>query len=1352
MVGLFSVDPKTVASLSPYEAAAFAARLIRADAAASGLPRGILNIPTNITAPDGGVDGTATGSPRESDNGLVKEGGTAYQFRTGRFAPGTSIPGMLFTGAGEIKPRIKSCLDEGGTLVVLLFGWDGAASTDSQAMPNRFKRALAAKSAAYADARVDVLGTNMIAAAIERFPTLALDLRDAGYRRALSHRAWAALSDMSPAFRRGRPEDRVIGQIRACLLRSGGWTGPAPIHVAVSGEPGSGKTRIVLEATREEDLAPRVVYAENPDAATAVINELNLQGGGPGTILVIDECGHMQQAHAWNRLKGNEAGIDLVTIYNEAGIETDDTRQIAVEDMVDEQIAEIISGYPKSSASADKIDKWVEYCRPSPRAAHIVGKNLANNPDDVLRPPDDVCVWERWVAGREESGGEEYRDRLTVLRWLALFTKFGFDPPHDGDTERIARMVQEHHPDMQPAKFREIVRSLRATKVLQGHSILYITPSILHDYMWLQWWEYYRPGDAPRGSPGGGDGGGDDDRPGGDRAGREYLAPLYSRYCDKISNMKGKKGVAKAVEGVFGADGPFGGRAGQAGMLGSRLFGAAAMASPAAALARMERSLAAADPAGGDAGGQACRGAAVQVLRCMLRNRATFADAARLLLALAEAGGGGRNGGGGEGDDRAADEAARAFVGAFDPAPQAGYADTPLAERLGVLADAVRGGGGAAVGGGKGGRAPRAPLLACGAALRMERFSLAVPNRRGFGRAAEHWRPGNRAEVCAYLRGVLDLLAWAADNCGDDGARREAARAVLGSLGQAALVPEIAERALGLAERMRSAGLMRGEELEAAAEGLAAREARRMDANALERVNTIAGGASRGSLRERLARRVGLEGRRLSARIGAGENDTEEIGRLAGELAQSPAALDVELHWLAGGSGGGGVAPAADGRGAAILGSELAARDAGGRMLCSIEEATRRAAAAGGGGGGGGGGGEGYLLCGYLAGMRRIGPDRAEEALDRMAGDGALRRLLPRASCMGGSVSDRSVRRLLRCARDGSLGREEALAGLGYGRLLDAAAEGTFWDVVRALLDGAGERGGPRRGGGLAGPAALNMVYTRYVHGGGGGAEPRRRGPPPRAALDVLVHEAVVGGEAGEGARQVPVEKWARVALVLAKAEGQAGAGESAAVRLAAAAIGRIGRPGIFESDAAIADVLPALNEFLRIRPREVWEIAASCAGPPHDKRASRVRTWLAGGTGWLGMPRAASASVGAIRHVPVPDLVEWAAEDAGPRPGRIADLLPARLDVARAFLSRFGRCEGVAEGLARAFDRAEAESCEGEGGAGGMLARMEGALRGEPDPAVAAWLAGRIEALKASERGAAGRGKTQAAPRILNR
>ena len=1341
MQGPFSVDPGTIASLSPYDAAAFAARLIRADAAASGLPPGILDIPMNIAAPGGGVDGTAAGSPRESGNGLVKKGLTAYQFRTGRFAPGRSIPDMLFTGGGEIKPRIKSCLDAGGTLVVLLFGWDGTAVTDGQSMPSRFRRALAAKSEAYADAKVDVLGLNKIAATAGQFPALALGLRDRGWNGAMSHRVWSSLADMQPTFQCGPSEESVTRQIQACLL---GGRSTAPIHVVVSGEPGSGKTRIVLEATRTEGLASRVVYTENPASATAAIDSLGLEKGCPGTVLVVDECGPMDEARIWNRLKGGGAGIDLVTIYNEAGIETDDTRQIAVEDMGDDQIASIISGYAKEGGGGGRIDKWVEYCSPSPRAAHIVGKNLADNPRDMLKPPSNVRVWERWVAGHDEAGGEEYRDRLTVLRWLALFTRFGFDPPHDGDAEQIARMVQGRHPGMELGRFKEIVRSLRSTKVLQGHSILYITPRILHDYMWLKWWEYYGPGDAPQ-EPTGGGGGGGRGEGGVGKAGHERLAPLYSRYCNMLASMQGKKGAVKVAERLFGRDGPFGERAGPPSAIGSRLFGAASRAGPAAALAYMERGLAAAEQGGDATDWQEHCIEAVQVLRPMLRKRETFAGAAGLLLSLS-----GAVRGGGKWAGWAADEARRAFVGAFDPAPQAGFAATPLAERLEVLAGAVRGGAGDDGGGGVQRRRQTA-LLACGAVLRMNRFSLAVPHYSGFGRVASPWRPGNRAEVCSYLGGVLGLLDGAAaggGGGGDPAAREAAARAVLGGLAQAALVPEIACAALDAAERMRSAGLLRSEELVAAAERLVAHEDHRMDAAALSRARAIADGAARAGIHERLARLVGREASRIRGRIGPGD-DEERIARLAGELAGSPAALGAELEWLAGGGGGGAEGgEAVDGRAAAMLGAELAARDAGGRLLAGIEDATRRSA----GGGGWEAGGWGYLLCGYLAGMRRGGPGRFEDALDRMASDRALLGLLPTATCMEGGVSDRSARRLLRAAGDGLPGGAGALACLGYGRRLDGAGEDVFWDVVHALLDG-------EAGGEAWGSAALNMICTRYALGGGrgGGAEGRRdgreAGPPPGEALDALLHGAVLGGRAGEeGAEgRISIKKWAGAAMAIAAAGERGGGSEGApaAVRLAGAVIRRIGRPGIFESDAAIAAVLPALGELLRMRPREVWEIAAACIAPSRDKRSCRLRSWLAGDPLSLDIPRMGGGGGdggGAIAAVPVPVLIDWAAAEPESRPGLVADLLPPSLDVARMFLARFGDREGVADGLARAFGRGAGDT----EGAGRRLALLEDARRGEADPRVAAWLDGRIGEIRGRVRGPGGGGGGGARRQVL--
>ena len=1161
----------------------------------------------------------------------------------------------------------------------------------------------------------------MTASAADQSPAAAPGPSGAGCRGAMSHRAWSALPDMSPAFRRGRPEDRAIGRIQACLLRSSSWADPAPVHVAVSGAPGSGRTRLVLEATREKSLASRVVYADGPAAAAAALDGLDPQGGGPGTILVLDECDHRQQAGAWMRLRGNRAGIDLVTIYDEAGIEGGGTRQIAVEDMADEQIAEIISGYAKGGAGAGAIARWVEYCRPSPRAAHMVGSGLASSPGDLPRAPEDVQMWERLI-GRGDSGGER-GDRLTVMLWLALFTRFGFDIPHEKDSAQVAGIIGERHPEITARRFRDIVEYLRSIGALRGGPVLHISPRVLHEHLWSRWWDVYGPDGPPRPPPPDGGSGADG-----------ALPTLHGRYADMLASLEGKKGAERAGRALLGVGGPLRGDADPVRPITSGLFFAAAGACPAAALEYVEEAVSGARLRGEGLGRHGY--AAVASARRMLRRRETFAGAARLLLSIVEAGrGGGNNGGsGGEEDDRTADDAARTFAGAFDPAPQAGFAGTPLAERLGVLAGAARNGA-AGKGGGGGGHSRLAALRACGAVLEMKHFTPAVPHRHGVGSIADYWRPEDRAGLAAYLRGVLELLveAWADPRSGDD-VRREAAGAVLGSLAQAALLPEIAERAVEAAEGMCAAGLIDGESLLAAAERLAVHESGRIDPAAMRRIGAIvARGAGAGGLRGRMARRIGREACVRRGRLGTAANEEEEIGRLAGELAGDPAALDEGLEWLAG--------EEADGRSAALLGREMAARAGGfgwgGRMLGRIEEAARRA--------GDGNDGGRYLLAGYLAWACNNLPDAAEDAMDGMLGDGALRGVLPMMPGMsGGKVSDRSVRRLIECARDGKLGREEALAGLGYGRLLDAAAEGTFWDVVHALIGRPGEESGAACKGGRAGPAALNMVYTRYARGaeggGGGGA-----GPLPKAVLDVLVHEAVIGGEAGEGVRQIPVRKWARVshALALAGGEGQEGAaGEPAAeaVRLAAAAIGRIGRPGIFESDAAIVDVLPVLGELLRIRPREVWGIAMSCVGPPYDKRASRVHAWLAGGRGWFGMPREAFDSIGAIRHVPVPYLFEWAAEDAGPRPGRIADMLPPRLDVAREFLSRFGGCEGVAEGLVRAFDSAEEGVCEAEGAASGMLALMEDALRGEPDPAVAAWLGGRIKELKERTEDAAGR------------
>lgn len=1338
---IFRVDPQRVGNLDPYAAVDLAARLIRADASASGISPAI-NIPSAITAPDGGVDGTATDSPSQSMHGLVKKGATAYQFRTGAFAPG-SIADILLTRRGDVKPRIRSCIEGGGTLVVLLFGWDGTARTDDDAMAERFRKALAAKSSTLAGASVDVWGLNRIVAAIEQFPGLAAGV-GGGIPvgpPVMSHRKWSRVLDMTPTFRHGRAEDHAVEQIRDHLRGDR----DVPAHARVSGPPGSGKTRLVLEATRADDLAPRVVYTENPSVAESIIVASDSRTGGARTgrmILVVDECDLIHQSNLWLKLKGDKEGtIDLVTIYNEPGVDTETTLQVQVDDMGDEQIAEILEDY--AEGRVDNIDEWVERCSPSPRAAHIVGRNMFSYSGKMHGDPDDAMVWERYIAGWGELGGGEYKDRLAVLLWLGQFTKFGFDAPHERDGARIAKLVHKHHPEISAHRFREVVRTLRSMRVLQGGPILYITPRILHEYLWIKWWEHYGPADVPSLPPGGEDDEGD---AAGGRGAAGHLPTLHSRHCSMLESMRRKKDAARAVGALFGKGGPFEDDAASGDGISSDLFEAASKVGPAAAIGYAEAAVAAMRRRDRQDIPALQWDAAEAAGRRMLGAQETFVRAARLLLSIADVDA--RCGGGDAAWRAAAANACDTFCDAMDPAPEMGLPGISLAARLEVLAGAVRGGAGTGADAHDGERERCVALRACGAVLAMRQFSPAVPHRRGVGDNAAYWRPADRAGLAAYLRGVLDLAAEAGRDTGNSAAvRKEAAGAVLGSLAQTALLPEIAERSVDAAERMRADGLVDGEALLAVAERLVMHDSHRIDPAAMRRISAIIDrGAAGGGLHGRLVWRIGLDGYKCRSKFGTVVNNEEDIGRLAGELARDADALDAELDWLVG--------EGAAGPCAAALGRELAALDDGGGgdgtapppllLLGRIEDATRREGLEGGGG---------HLLAGYLAEMCGRRPRTAEDAMGRILDDPVLRGMLPTTVMMSDRMSDGFARRLAQAVVDGGLERG-ALAHMARGRSLAGVSEETFRIMAGALTAGreardaaaaadGGRDGGRGAGSGhdygnMAGPAMLGLVHARYVaRRDGGNADGRPGRMPAETVAGMLLHEDVLDGRPGIGIRHIDVETWVGAALALARQEGD---DKGTVSRLAGAAICRLGIRGMFGTEAAAEAAAPFLDEVARSHPRTVWRIAASFMGPPLDARACRVRAWLSGRAGgWTahegnGAPRGIAA-------VPARVILEWAAEDPGTRPRRVADLLsPPHLDAARDLVARFGGLEGVAEGVERAFVSWRVWGAP-ESDMRDALARLGSMRRGEDDPRAAAWLDGRIADLAARVGGARGGG-----------
>lgn len=371
-----------------------------------------------------------------------------------------------------------------GRYVIATFGYD--ITPEQQAVS---KHALAEflKACGYKKPKVDVLGQSQLLSLFAFYPSLTLELSGKGDFPFLGISAWQARDDMKPALQLAPAQSEIIETIRKALR------GNEHQHVRVIGEPGIGKSRLVLEALSTDDLSAAVIYILHVEdfQNSHLFNELIRGDITYSVILVIDECIEKERVSIWNSLKG-KANLRLVTIDHGPERSRDDSMLVLeCPRLPEDKIKAIIANYipPHTDAS-----HWARWCDGIPRVAHAVGENLKRNPEDLLKSPATVPLWERFVAGYEGLDGKNAQDALAVLRHVALFTRFGFEDPVSNEAQFVATIVQSVDPSMTWARFQEIVERLRGRRILQGKRTLFIVPKALHIYLWVDYWKAYGRG------------------------------------------------------------------------------------------------------------------------------------------------------------------------------------------------------------------------------------------------------------------------------------------------------------------------------------------------------------------------------------------------------------------------------------------------------------------------------------------------------------------------------------------------------------------------------------------------------------------------------------------------------------------------------------------------------------------------------------------------------------------------------------------------------------------------------------------------------------------------------------------
>jgi hypothetical protein len=985
---ILTVKNEDLGRLGPEEAVAFFRELLWAEATSLAIGKNLINVPSAITVADGGIDAEVRDVQVRGGQGIIKQGLTRYQIKTGdfRLSQSSHVKEILFKARSKkLKTRVKSCLDQGGTLVIVLFGWDGAEPRDD-AIIDKFREQLTAVNPEYANADIEIWQQNHLIGFLQKFPALALRANRRAGVRFETHWDWATHSDMRTRFIPGQPQEDFVSRLQTALRQNEG-----PVHVQVWGEAGIGKTRLVLEATDTDDLRPWVVYcAASRFRGSDLMSEILT--GDFRVVLILDECNPETRAHVWNLLEYRSPRIELISIYNERD-ESSGMTCLSTPPLGETQVTEIIQGYgvPRSQAQA-----WARMCSGSPRVAHVVGSNLVNHPEDILKPPSTLDLWERYIVGPDDRDSQEVRQRRTVLLHLALFKRFGYGEPLAEEAKAVAGLVERADRQITWRRFQEIVRNLRDRRILQGENTLYITPKLLHIKLWIDWWDTHGAGfslDDPASLP----------------------PTLLTWFLEMFEYAAGSQSALRTVRAFLDRQGIL-----QQNPellcteLGARFFRFLAKADPEGALECLKRTVGTWDrerllqfTTG--------RREVVWALEEIARWGSLLVDSANLLLALGEAE-----------NETWSNNASGVFVDLFSTSEHRELSRTGASpqERFPVLKGALE----------STSRERRTlGLRACDRALQRVSLGPVIGPPRIVGKEPQLWAPQTYGELFDAYRQIWQYLLGKLDGLSDE-ERGEAADILVRNARSLAWFLNLSDMVIGtMKELARRPYVGKKRVLEIVTQIL------HYDGKTLpeetrakwEELRDNLTGTDFASLMERY---VGMD--LLEDKFDEDGNQVDQtqpwIEDLARQAAENPGLLYPELEWLL----------TAEAKNGYRFGYELGKRDEGFALLPAIVEKQKRA----------GPNASVYFLGGYLRVLSEKDQEEWEGLMDSFAQDEELGTWVPELTWRLGTVSDRAALRILMLAEEGEVD-VGVFQMLVYGGLTQGLSEDVFRKWIGFLLE-----------------------------------------------------------------------------------------------------------------------------------------------------------------------------------------------------------------------------------------------------------------------------------------------------------
>ena len=991
---IFTTKKEHLRDLNPTDAEDLFREVLRAETLRLGPENFKVNVPRGTNVTDGGIDATVSTSLLATQSDIIEPGKNGYQIKSGKtFRPWlkSEIKEELFKDRTPLNKEnlgecIQACLDADGTYILVCTGIHLSKSNVEKARSHIEK--YLKEQCEYESPKVMVWSQSNFINFLDEFPLLVLGFRGLLEGKFKSHWSWSKDKGMQVPFVLGESQKVLIAKIQN-ELRQDGHSDPLPVW----GDPGIGKTRLVLEATKANDLSPCVIYYRSPsDFGDSTLMDELLHGDSQlSAIVVIDGC----DPHGRTFIPHNQnSQVKLVTISNDCEGIPGDVSEWRVRSLDNKQIRDIIQGYEVPEFQADR---HTDLCSGSPFMAHHVGKILANFSGDASKVLSEDYIYERFYIDfeKEKQTDEEVKLRRRVLRHIALFKQFGFEGNVSNEAETIAEKVKEVDDSTTPMMFQEIVADLRKGKILKGEFTLHITPKALHIKLWKEWWDTYgRTFDITEFTQG-------------------LPSQLRNWFYQMFKYAAESKKALEIVKDLLGPKGPFQNDNHLLLNLGSPLFLILAEADPESASECLKQII-----------GKCDRETLLQftwrrnvvwALEKIAVWQDLFADAAQLLLALGEAE-----------NETWSNNASGVFAELFSPAYGVlAPTEVPPIERLFILREAF-----------ESESKPRRllALKACKVGLRpRDRWKRSVgAEYQGLRKEPEFWEPKTYGELWAVYKQVWQLLFEQLDHLPEIDEQEVGLSILLENASQLVRHTNLGDMVADTIQMLSKKTFVDNRLLIKTVVEFLHHHGEDLPDDIKQRWEQLKDELVGPDFHSMMRRYVGMN--LLEDAFDENENYFEQghpqIHTLAQQVVENPSLLESELQWLV----------TTDAYNGYAFGYQLGKEDDGFSLLSMLFKAQRNAeddVSA-------------FFLSGYFRAVFERDVSLWEEQLDVLAEDVILNVLVPEFTYRSG-MTDRAGLRLLELAGKGIIGINH-FSFFVHGRAIENLSNGVFNKWIEFLL------------------------------------------------------------------------------------------------------------------------------------------------------------------------------------------------------------------------------------------------------------------------------------------------------------